>query len=324
MDVNIDKKAFRKENVFEMTHWTLDQKIEHAKKRIVEFYETMDGKVYVAFSGGKDSTVLLHLVRSIYPNVVAVFCNTTNEFLEILEFIKSTENVITVMPKMTFNQTVEKYGFPLVSKNVARAVSTLKSNSPRSEKSRNLYLTGVTSSGKTSTRFKLAKKWYPLFEKAKFDITSKCCHILKHEPSERFQRESGLKPYVGTMVDEGSERKINWIEHGCNILKDGKGVKSRPLSIWTEKDIWDYIKKYNVPYAKIYDKTKSKTGALIQGEKRTGCAYCGFGCDLESTKTHNRYQRLKMRKPKQFEMMMNLKNNGVTFSEALDFIHIPH
>ena len=34
-----------------------------AKRRIMEWYDYWDGQVYVSFSGGMDSTVLLALVR---------------------------------------------------------------------------------------------------------------------------------------------------------------------------------------------------------------------------------------------------------------------
>ena len=43
----------------------LHLKVELSKNRIKQFYEHFDGNVYVSFSGGKDSTVLLHLVRSL-------------------------------------------------------------------------------------------------------------------------------------------------------------------------------------------------------------------------------------------------------------------
>ncbi len=46
-------------------YMNLDQKILHSRKIIREFYKRLNGCVYVSFSGGKDSSVLLHLVRSV-------------------------------------------------------------------------------------------------------------------------------------------------------------------------------------------------------------------------------------------------------------------
>ena len=73
----------------------LHLKIELSKNRIKQFYEHFDGKVYVSFSGGKDSTVLLHLVRSLYPEVPAVFVDTGLEYPEVRQFVKQTESLST-------------------------------------------------------------------------------------------------------------------------------------------------------------------------------------------------------------------------------------
>ena len=44
--------------------------------------------VYISFSGGKDSTVLLHIVRNLYPSIKAVFVDTGLEYPEVREFVK--------------------------------------------------------------------------------------------------------------------------------------------------------------------------------------------------------------------------------------------
>ncbi|GAG40926.1 unnamed protein product, partial [marine sediment metagenome] len=51
--------------------------------RIRAWYEHWNGEVYVSFSGGKDSTVLLHQVRRMYPRVKAVFVDTGLEYPSI-------------------------------------------------------------------------------------------------------------------------------------------------------------------------------------------------------------------------------------------------
>lgn len=290
------------EELHEKQKWTLNQKIDHALGAIEQFNNYTDGKTVVMFSGGKDSTVLLHLVRRLYPETKAVFVNTTNEFSEILNFVKTIENVDTILPKVTFLHTVEKFGFPLISKKVAKAIGYLKNPTDNTKNVRNLILTGLNSKGETCNSYKLAKKWYFL-QNENFNITHKCCEVLKHKPFNEYQKQHKCFPFTGIMADNSQQRKGNYLKYGCNIL-NGKTSISRPLSIWTDADIWEYIHRFAVPYCDIYDK----------GEQNTGCAYCGFGCHLEK---ESRFERLKKREPKRYDQMMNLTNNGVTYEKAI-------
>ena len=96
----------------------LEIKVAKSKLRLEEFIRTMGGadKVYISFSGGKDSTVLLDLVRSVYPDIEAVFSNTGLEYPEIVDFVKTKDNVTIVRPKKSFKQVIEQEGYPVVSK----------------------------------------------------------------------------------------------------------------------------------------------------------------------------------------------------------------
>lgn len=82
----------------------------------------LGGQVYVGYSGGKDSRVLLHLVRSIYPNVTALFVNTGLEYPEIQSFARKTENTNIVRPEIFFGDVIKNYGYPLISKEVSEAI----------------------------------------------------------------------------------------------------------------------------------------------------------------------------------------------------------
>lgn len=102
----------------------LSLKIALTKDRIRQWVnEFGEDGVYVSFSGGKDSTVLLHIVRSMYPNVKAVFCDTGLEYPSVRAFVKKTDNVDVLKPKMTFKEVIKKYGYPVISKEVGSAVA---------------------------------------------------------------------------------------------------------------------------------------------------------------------------------------------------------
>lgn len=98
----------------------LKLKIELTKDRIRGWFDQYDS--YISFSGGKDSTVLLHIARQIDESVPAVYIDTGLEYPELREFVKTFDNVTWVKPKMNFRQVIEKYGYPLISKEVAECV----------------------------------------------------------------------------------------------------------------------------------------------------------------------------------------------------------
>lgn len=106
----------------ELRKLPLERKIQISQARIIEWYNHYHGNVVVSFSGGKDSTVLLHLVRSIFPNVKAVFSNTGLEYPEIQKHVMSIDNVDIVRPTMRFDEVISTYGYPLIGKEVAEAI----------------------------------------------------------------------------------------------------------------------------------------------------------------------------------------------------------
>jgi 3'-phosphoadenosine 5'-phosphosulfate sulfotransferase (PAPS reductase)/FAD synthetase len=130
---------------------------------------------------------------------------------------------------------------------------------------------------------------------------------IKKKPFDKYAKETGRVPFIGTMAIDSHQRKIQYLKSGCNAFTANRPV-STPLSFWNESNVWEYIKKYKLPYSKIYD----------MGEKRTGCMFCMFGVHLE--KGENRFQRMKKSHPKQYNYCINKLKLG----KILSCINVPY
>ena len=111
-------------DLYQMQSMPLSIKVRMTENRIRGWVEQYgrDG-VYVSFSGGKDSTVLLDIARKLYPDILAVYVDTGLEYPEIREFVKSFDNVEWLKPKKNFRQVITEYGYPFVSKEVSDKVA---------------------------------------------------------------------------------------------------------------------------------------------------------------------------------------------------------
>lgn len=312
-----DGKIHNSQRLKELQALPLDRKIQITQTRIIEWYNHYEGQVSISFSGGKDSTVLLDLARRIYPDIEAVFVDTGLEYPEIRDFVKTKENITWLRPSMKFNDVVEEYGWNFPSKEVALLV--WYANNSKNKKQNYLnYLNGNNADG-TENQFKQRFKKYAYLVNAPCKISNKCCSIMKEKPLDKYRKQTGKKAIVGTMASESTRRKQAWMKVGCNAF-DKSNPTSQPISFWTEQDVLSYIKEFEIPYAAIYGDiiTDNKGNYTTTGEKRTGCMFCPVGINLE--KTPNKFQRMKITHPKQYNYCINKLN----LKELLDFINVPY
>lgn len=302
----------------QMQSLPLDIKIEMTKRRIKEWYEAFDGNVYVSFSGGKDSTVLLDLARRIYPDIPAVFVDTGLEYPEIREFVKSIDSVTWLRPKMNFRKVIETYGYPLVSKEISGKIYYAR----KGRKEALMAFEGKTVDGTESKYRQRYKKWSSLCN-SNVPISHKCCEVMKKEPAKAYEKETGRKPILATMAVESALRVRSWLQNGCNAFT-AKRPSSQPMSFWTEQDVLEYIKTFGVAYASVYGEIVDENGKLkTTGASRTGCMFCMFGAHLE--KEPNRFQCMKITHPKIYDYCMKpMADGGLGLAEVLDFIGVKH
>lgn len=339
----------------------LEAKIDMTQRRIRDWIEHWNGDVYVSFSGGKDSTVLKHIIDGMYDDIPAVFVNTGLEYPEIQNFVREIKagkydcfnsDVEIIRPEMRFDEVIEKYGYPVISKEVSNTIAGARNSIEKGVYSHRLCKLGVKrgeygglhDDGKHDYEASLKKskfmktKWRFLLD-ADFKISSRCCDVMKKKPAALYEKKTGRKPFIATMASESMNRETAWFKNGCNAFK-AKKPQSTPMAFWTEQDVLHYIKRFEVPYCPVYGDIQVKRDPealdnqinLIDylgeyepedtlettGCDRTGCMFCMFGCHLEDEP--NRFQRMKTTHPKQYEYCMD----KLGLREVLDYIGVPY
>lgn len=267
---------------------------------------------FVIVSGGKDSTVLLDIVRKDYPNIEAVFVNTGLEYPSVSRFAMSKENVTVLRPTMGFRDVICKYGYPVISKEVSTSIMELRKTPNGCRKER---FDPNSERNKRLPQYDMSAYSYLL--SAPFNISHKCCDVMKKNPSKHYEKLEHKQPIIGVMADESRLRLTKWLIHGCNAF-DLKRPQSNPMSFWTENDVLQYIHENNLPIAEAYGDVIIKgteNGQMCIAEilddyrdcqytttgcKRTGCIFCMFGI----TQDKDRFIRLAEQEPKLCDYVM--------------------
>lgn len=293
-------------------------KLQLSERRIVDWYDHWQGDVYISFSGGLDSTVLLHMIRKILGNKIpAVFADTGLEYPELKDFVKTFDNVTILKSEKSFRQVISEYGYPIISKETAAKVRKLR-HGKLSDKYRN-YLMNGDERGKLG---KLADKWKILLD-APFDTSEKCCDVMKKKPFKQYHKETGKYPYLGITQDEGFQRQRQYEKTGCNVY-EANAPKSQPLGFWTKQDILRYVVENNLEICSVYGDVVCENGVYrTTGVERTGCMFCAFGCHLE--KCPNRFQQMQVSHPQLHEYCMkDWEKGGLGLAKVLDYINVPY
>lgn len=280
--------------------WTLSQKIDHSLGVIDQFNSHFQGKVYVAFSGGKDSCVMLSLVEMVVPQVPCMFIMTGCESPSVCRFVRQMRdqghNIEIIRPEKTLRQVFAEYGFPLVSKRVSHNIAAVRRN-PYCQSSRDLL--------RRDSPNHISERWMYLLNEP-YEVSDRCCFWLKKQPSYNYARRTGWYPYIGLLASESFTRTASYIQRGgCNTFStDGKNhASSLPLAIWMEDDIWAYIRDRQLSIPDIYEK----------GATRTGCMGCGFSANLDTSGIDT----LRRLWPRWYHQIMDYENNGVRYGDAL-------
>ncbi|MBI4444838.1 MAG: phosphoadenylyl-sulfate reductase [Acidobacteria bacterium] len=109
------------------------------------------------------------------------------------------------------------------------------------------------------------KEGINLFYKS-VELRRLCCHVRKVEPLQRAL--AGLDAWVSGLRREQSLTRTSIFK----VEQDGNRIKINPLVEWTEAEVWDYIRKNQVPYNRLHDQNYPSIGcapctrAIVPGE----------------------------------------------------------
>ena len=317
----------------QMQSLALPAKVQMTRRRIKEWVDRFDEDgVYVSFSGGKDSTVLLDIVRKDYPGIEAVFVNTGLEYPSVRQFALSKENVTELRPTMNFRDVIIKYGYPVIGKEVSQVVQEARIGLKRNDGSYQFRIDRILGKGHYAplddgkkSQFDVSA--YKFLLDAPFNISDRCCKIMKKNPARSYERKTKRKIILATMAEESRLRRQRWMKYGCNAWDDKKQKSSNPMSFWTEQDVLTYIHEYSLTIAEAYGQVVVKNDGIdgqinihdylrdyrgcqyeTEGCKRTGCIFCGFGI----TQDKQRFVMLSEQEPKLCDYVMR----GGEFSQS--------
>jgi 3'-phosphoadenosine 5'-phosphosulfate sulfotransferase (PAPS reductase)/FAD synthetase len=341
----------------------LEYKIDVAMRAIRKALEVACNPC-LAFSAGKDSTVLLRMIRQVKPDILVIYGNTGVEFPECIQFarrlirdwrlnfyetklsktirpgykyagqrmiwerlrqegrlgevlkpdgkLKSTLALERACPldladelkrrrliwpegtRKTYWWCADQYGWPLLGKSWSKL------------KARRINIDTFLSYSESQSEDESLLRYYNVLRQVK--ISQACCDVIKKEPSEAIQAELGVDlVFKGLMAAESRSRTKNFLTRGYlfqgarkDYLHGERIWHCQPLAIWTDEDIWAYIRKNNVPYAPLYDITYTGPDGSTQNIKRNGC----IGCATDLLFPGNHMAALRQTHPKAWHSFM--------------------
>ena len=245
-------------------------KVETAIERIKTF-EPPEG-YFLAFSGGKDSVVIKALADMAGVKYDAHYQITSVDPPELVRFVKTFDDV-------SMDRTHYKDGTPITMWNL------------------------------------IPKKKMPPTRIARY-----CCQYLKETSGEgRFvitgvrKAESSRRSHRGgiELAEKKSQHMENYDPDNPNqelihLCQTHARRMLNPIIDWSDEDVWEFVRRYEVPYCELYD----------QGYKRLGCVGCPMS--VHRAEELERYPKFKQAYIRAFDRMLKDKEDVTTWKTGED------
>ena len=250
----------------------LEDRLQKIKQLISEYGEE---NFYLAFSGGKDSTVLSYLVDLAVPGnkIPRVFSNTGIEFEAIVNFVKELQvndpRVVILQPTVPVIPMLRKEGYPFKSKVHSAYVNRYQR---RGFTKSTLQYNGLLEDKEPWSDLKSCPKClkYQFTPECTLSISDKCCQRMKKDILKKYQKEHH-KPYViiGIRRAEGGNR----VRANCVVFLNKKLHAFQPLAPVDDGFMDFMVDKFKIQLCELYYPPYNF--------KRTGCKGCPFNRDLQ-------------------------------------------
>lgn len=248
-----------KEEKSHLSSLGLEGKINYSKIIIKESLNKFHNNLVLAWTGGKDSTTMLWLYKEICaemrkPLPRCIFINEGDVFNEILEIVGKVKEMWKVDVIELKNNDVLK--------NVKKVGDIV-------------YVKELNERNRMELEYINFDREYFIFEPESYVGN----HLMKTVPMKEFIEENNIKA-VSTAIrwDEQEARKE---ETYFSERDNPPHTRVQPILHFTERDIWNTIHRYKIPYCKLYERGYRSLGARCSTDKNSDIP--AWEQDLENT-----------------------------------------
>lgn len=225
---------------------------------------------YISFSGGKDSTVLHHLIDEAIPGnkIPRVFINTGIEYEFIRKYVidlkQKDDRFVIFNSNVNITKMLHDKGYPFKSKEHSCKLSMFQKKGTET-KSVSKYINEKSFGCPDILKYQFTDEF-------DLKISDRCCYELKKHPIQRYEKETGRNiSILGLRMGEGGQRANH---EGCTVFDRNHSLKKfKPLNPCSDEFIEWYLHKRNIKLCSLYSPPYNF--------KRTGCKGCPYAIDLQ-------------------------------------------